>query len=62
MKTVLATITFLCLNTTSYAYDCKDIQAIVKIVGEKKAIQMAREAGATEEQIQLARECLRINK
>lgn len=59
MKTVLTAITFLCLNTTSYAYDCTDIKAIVKLYGEKKAIQMAREAGATEEQIAAARECLR---
>lgn len=59
MLRITAALAFLCLASTAHAYDCNDIKQIVKLVGEKKAIRIAREAGATEEQIRVAAECLK---
>jgi hypothetical protein len=39
--------------------NCVDVRAVVAWIGEAKAVEMAREAGATEKQINDARRCLR---
>ena len=57
---IIATTIFCALTATpALAYDCADIRAVVKMVGEKRAIKLAKEAGATEEQIRAARGCLK---
>ena len=37
---------------------CDDVRAVVAWIGEARAVQMAREAGATDGQITVARRCL----
>lgn len=39
--------------------NCAEVRAIVAVVGEARATQMARAAGASEEQLAMARQCLR---
>lgn len=39
--------------------NCAEVRAIIAAVGEARATQMARAAGASEEQIAAARSCLR---
>ena len=58
MKVVLA-LAFMCLALPAHAMDCQDIKAVVKLVGKEKAILLARRAGATEEAIREAAQCLK---
>jgi hypothetical protein len=39
--------------------NCDDVRTVVQAVGKKEALRMAREAGASEERIRRARECLK---
>lgn len=38
---------------------CDDVRAVVAWIGEARAVEMAREAGATENQIREAKRCLK---
>lgn len=38
---------------------CDDVRAVVAWIGEAKAVEMAREAGASNSQIDKARRCLK---
>ena len=38
---------------------CDDVRAVVAWIGEARAVEMAREAGASSSQIEKARRCLR---
>jgi hypothetical protein len=59
MKVVLA-LAFMCLALPAHAQmDCQDIRAVVKLVGKEKALLIARKAGATEEAIREAAQCLK---
>lgn len=59
MKIAVLALALLCLVLPANAMDCNDVKAVVKMVGKAKALQMARKAGASEDQINTARECLR---
>lgn len=59
ISAVLAAL-LLCVASNAHAWNCDDVRSLVRKVGEKKAAQIARAAGATEEEIKSAREeCLK---
>jgi len=59
MKIVIA-LAMLSISTAAEAYDCSDLQAVVRLHGEKKAIKVARDAGIPPNLIRLAiKTCLR---
>jgi len=59
MKIIIA-LALLSISTVAQAYDCSDLQAVVRQHGEKAAIKVAREAGIPPSLIRLAiKTCLR---
>ena len=60
MKIAVLALALMCLALPAHAsMDCNDIKAIVKMVGKQKALQIARKAGASEDAIRSAEECLK---
>lgn len=55
---ILAAITLVFTASQSMALDCKDIRAAVRMVGKERAVQIAREAGASDGAISNAMACL----
>jgi hypothetical protein len=57
---VIVILAMLSISTAAQAYDCSDLQAVVRQHGEKAAIKVARDAGIPPSLIRLAiKTCLR---
>jgi hypothetical protein len=57
---IVLILAMLSVSTAAQAYDCSDLQAIVRQHGERAAIKVAREAGIPPSLIRLAIQiCLR---